>query len=65
MSVSSHQHTGAHFLSTKEAAKHIGVSVNTLRKYVAKGLVPAHKFGERLLKFDPAELDDAVKALSR
>jgi excisionase family DNA binding protein len=53
------------FLSTKEAAEHIGVSVNTLRKYVAKGLVPAHKFGERLLKFDPAELDDAVKALSR
>ena len=51
------------YLSTVEAAKYIGVSKNTLRKYVAKGLVPAHKFGEKLLKFDPAELDDAVKAL--
>lgn len=53
------------YLSTVEAAKYIGVSKNTLRKYVAKGLVPAHKFGERLWKFDPAELDDAVKALGR
>lgn len=53
------------WLSTVEAAKYIGVSKNTLRKYVAKGIVPAHKFGEKLLKFDPAELDDAVKTLSR
>lgn len=51
------------YLSTVEAAAYIGVSKNTLRKYVTKGLVPAHKFGERLLKFDPAELDQAVKAM--
>jgi hypothetical protein len=50
-------------LFTNEAAKHIGASVHVLRKYVAKGLVSAHKFGERLPKFDPAELDDAVKAI--
>lgn len=53
------------FLSTAEAAKYIGVSKNTLRKYVAKGVVPAHKFGEKLLKFDRVELDDAVKTLGR
>jgi len=57
--------TEKHWLSTVEAAKYIGVSKNTLRKYVVKGLVPAHKFGQRLLKFDPAELDDAVRAMRR
>ncbi|MEZ0384786.1 helix-turn-helix transcriptional regulator [Mycobacterium sp. pW045] len=53
------------YLSTVEAAKYLGVSKNTLRKYVTKGQVPAHRVGERLLKFDTAELDDFVKALTR
>lgn len=53
------------FLFTKEAVKHIGASVHVLRKYITKGLVPAHKLGERLLEFDPVELDDTVKLLTR
>lgn len=52
------------FLSTAEAAKHVGLSINTLRKYVNQGKLPAHRVGDRLLKFDPAELDAAIKALT-
>ena len=50
-----------HFLSTAEAAEYLGVSKNTLRSYIAKGIITAHRLGPRLLKFDPAELDAAAK----
>lgn len=35
----------------------LGVTPNTVRNYVAQGLLTAHKIGPKLLKFDPAELD--------
>lgn len=49
-----------HYLSTAEAAAYLGVSKNTLRSYITKGIVPAHRLGPRLLKFDPAELDRVI-----
>ncbi|MCV7317828.1 helix-turn-helix domain-containing protein [Mycolicibacterium confluentis] len=57
--------TNSRFLSTVEAAAYIGVSTNTLRSYVHKKIVPAHRVGPRLLKFDPAELDEVVKGMGR
>ncbi|BBX36588.1 helix-turn-helix domain-containing protein [Mycolicibacterium mageritense] len=45
------------YLSTKEACEYLGVSKNTLRKYYEDGRIKVHRAGERLLKFDPADLD--------
>ncbi|SLH30900.1 helix-turn-helix domain-containing protein [Mycobacteroides abscessus] len=53
------------YLSTAEAADYIGVSKNTLRSYVAKKIIPAHRVGVRLLKFDRIELDEAIRGLGR
>ncbi|WP_368681670.1 helix-turn-helix domain-containing protein [Mycobacterium intracellulare] len=57
--------TESRFLSTAEAAKYLGVSQNTLRRYIHKKIVPAHRLGPRLLKFDPSELDVVVKTMGR
>ncbi len=45
------------YLSTKEAAEYLGISVNTLRKYKGHKLIPVHKVGKRLHKYDRLELD--------
>lgn len=47
-------------LSTAEAAEYLGVSVNTIRNYIAKGLITAQRVGPKLLKFNPADLDKAA-----
>lgn len=44
-------------LSSAEAASYLGVSINTLRNYVAAGLLTNRRVGPRLLKYDPAELE--------
>ncbi|MBF9315237.1 helix-turn-helix domain-containing protein [Mycobacteroides chelonae] len=53
------------YLSTAEAAEYIGISKNTLRSYVAKKVIPAHRVGSRLLKFDRTELDEVIKSRGR
>ncbi|TDZ45613.1 helix-turn-helix domain-containing protein [Mycobacteroides franklinii] len=53
------------YLSTAEAAEYIGVSKNTLRSYVAKKIIPAHRVGARLLKFDRIELGQVIKSRGR
>jgi excisionase family DNA binding protein len=46
-------------LSTSEAADYLGVSPNTIRNYIERGLIASHRTGPRpLLKFDPADLDE-------
>jgi excisionase family DNA binding protein len=49
------------FLSTADAAKYLGVSQNTLRSYVHKRIIPVHRLGPRLFKYDQNELDIVVK----
>jgi excisionase family DNA binding protein len=44
-------------LSTREAAAYLGVSPNTIRKYRKQGL-RFSKVGEKLVKYDPLDLDD-------
>jgi excisionase family DNA binding protein len=44
-------------LSTAEAAAYLGVCRNTIRNYIARGWLPAHRVGPKLLRFDPADLD--------
>jgi excisionase family DNA binding protein len=50
-------------ISTKQAANRLKISPNTLRKYVALGLIPAHKVGLRLLKFDPNDVYQLVRKI--
>lgn len=40
-----------------EAARYLGVSETTLRRIVAKGLLPIIRVSDRLVAFDQADLD--------
>lgn len=48
------------WLSVEEIAKHLGVSKETIYRWVEKEIVPAHKVG-RQWKFKISEVDDWVK----
>lgn len=48
------------YLTFAQAAEYLQVSTHTLRKWVNDGKVTAHRNpGGKMLRFDPAELDDA------
>ncbi|WP_435050923.1 helix-turn-helix domain-containing protein [Desulfosarcina widdelii] len=49
------------WLSIKEICKHLGVSSDTVYKWIDKFGMPAHRMG-RLWKFNKKEVDDWVKA---
>jgi len=44
-------------LSTRQAAEYLGVSANTIRKYRDSGKIRAFYVGEKLVKYDPEDLD--------
>ena len=44
------------WISIQEAADLLGVSIATLRRWCRDGVVPTHRLGPRLLRFDTAEL---------
>lgn len=44
-------------LSTSEAAHYLGISIPTIRKYRNKGRIPFITVGDKLIKYDPADLD--------
>lgn len=47
------------WLSVEEIAKHLGVSKETIYRWVEKGKIPSHKVG-RQWKFKVSEVDDWV-----
>ena len=49
------------YVSIEDAADFLGVSVPTLRQWLKKELLPAHKIG-KLWKFKISELDAWVKS---
>jgi len=49
------------WLSITEICKYLGVSNDTVYKWIAKNSMPAHRMG-RLWKFKRDEVDDWVKA---
>ena len=49
------------WLSISEICKHLGVSNDTVYKWIDKGGMPAHRMG-RLWKFKKDEVDEWVKA---
>ena len=53
--------TGDRWLSMSEICKHLGVSNDTVYKWIEKQDMPAHRMG-RLWKFKKDEVDSWVKA---
>lgn len=47
------------WINTEEAAKHLGVRASTIREWIKKNGIPAHKIG-RCWRFKKSELDDWV-----
>lgn len=47
-----------HWLSQTQAAEELGVTDRTIRNYISRGLLPAHRVrGSRLVRIDRADLD--------
>lgn len=44
------------WVSTKDIAKHLGITVVTVRKWIANGKIPCHRVG-KLWKFKASEVD--------
>lgn len=44
------------WVSTKDIAKHLGVTIDTIRNWIKKESIPCHKVG-RLWKFKISEVD--------
>ena len=49
------------WIGVEEAANHLGVTKDTIRNWIKKTDIPAHKIG-KLWKFKRSELDDWVKS---
>jgi excisionase family DNA binding protein len=47
-------------LSTTDAAIYLGVSESTFRRYRGQGRIPFHRVGEKLYRYDIADLDAFV-----
>ena len=55
------QQIAENWISITEAATHLGVKVDTIRAWIKKTDIPAHKIG-KLWKFKFSELDAWVKS---
>lgn len=53
------------WLTKKQAAHHIGVSLPTLSKYIKLGYVKAHTVAGTRMRFKVSELDKALKMLNQ
>jgi len=45
------------YLSIEETAKYLGISKNTLYKFMSAGNIPLVRLGARRIRFDKADLD--------
>jgi excisionase family DNA binding protein len=43
-------------VSITEAAKYLGVSTRTLRRYIADGRLPAYRVGNQIIRINPDDL---------
>lgn len=50
-------HSRRQFETLNQAAERTGLSVRTLRRRIAAGLLPAYRSGPRVLRVDPADVD--------
>lgn len=51
-------------VSLAEAADLAGVSIRTLRRRIADGVLPAYRTGPRLIRLDPADLMTMIEPMN-
>ncbi len=49
------------WLSTKEAARRLGVTARTLYRFIDEGDLPAYRFG-RVIRLKPADIDAYIES---
>ncbi len=49
------------WVDAQQVAQHFGVTLRTVRRWIKDGTIPAHRIGPKLLRFDLAEVDAAVR----
>lgn len=52
-------------LSTQDAADYLGISYTTFRKYRKMGQIPFRKVGDKLYKYETADLDEFARKIDR
>ena len=52
---------GIEWLTTKEAARHLGIATATLYRLIDAGELPAYRFG-RVIRLQQAEVDAFIEA---
>ena len=55
--------TTPEYLSRKETAEMLGVSLPTLHSYVNKGYLTAQRVGEKTIRFRKEDVENALKAV--
>jgi excisionase family DNA binding protein len=51
------------YLSVEAAASYIGVSTQSIRRYIDSGQLPAYRLGKRLIKVQQADLDGLFRRI--
>lgn len=55
----------AHSATVKEIAEKYGISPTTIRRYVAEGRITAHRLGPKLIRLDPAQVEQELFGTSK
>ncbi|HXX89138.1 MAG TPA: helix-turn-helix domain-containing protein [Acidimicrobiales bacterium] len=50
-----------HWMSTKEAAEHLGVTLRSLYRFIDEGALPAYKFG-RVIRLQEADVERFIES---
>lgn len=50
-------------ITLHEAAERVGVSTRTLRRYIADGRLTAYRIGPRIIRVDPADLEQIQRPM--
>lgn len=53
----------ARYATLKSEAERVGVHPKTLRRRIAEGKLTAYRFGPRLIRLDPAEVDHVFRPI--
>jgi len=51
------------YLSVADAAEYIGVSTQTIRRYIESGRLPAYRLGKKLVKVRDTDLDALMRPI--
>lgn len=51
------------WLNQKQAAEHLGVSIDTIRRRIRDGSLPAYRLGKRAIRIRATDLDAVVRPI--